>query len=67
MNQHNHDRCPMLTIVEAARVLRVSVATMRYWRQTGYGPRSFKVGRHVRYWECEVRFWLEQLGGKPAA
>lgn len=67
MNQHVHDRCQMLTIGETARILRVSVATVRYWRQTSYGPRSFKVGRHVRYWECEVRAWLDQLGGKPAA
>lgn len=67
MYEHNHDRCTMLTIVEAARVLRVAVATMRYWRQLGSGPRSFKVGRHVRYWECEVRDWLHDAGGHPAA
>ncbi len=61
MHQHNHDHCTMLTIVEGAGVLRVSTATVRYWRQTSYGPRSFKVGRHVRYCECEVRHWLRQL------
>lgn len=59
----------MLTMVEAARTVRVSVATMRYWRQTGTGPSSFKVGRHVRYWEDEVRDWLASRSaetGRPA-
>ncbi len=61
MHQNNHESCTMLTVVEAARILRVAVATTRYWRQIDYGPRSFKVGRHVRYWECEVRDWLLHL------
>lgn len=65
MHQHSHDHCTMLTIVEAARILRVAVATTRYWRQIDYGPRSFKVGRHVRYWECEVRDWLQPLSDPP--
>lgn len=39
----------MLTITEAAKILRKPVATLRYWRHLGEGPRSFKVGRNVRY------------------
>jgi len=35
----------MLTLDEAAALLRVPENTLRYWRVTGAGPRSFKVGR----------------------
>ena len=38
----------MLTLQEACAVLRVPEGTLRYWRHLGCGPRSFKVGRHVR-------------------
>ena len=48
----------LLTIVEVADVLRVPVATLRYWRHLGTGPHSFRIGRGVRYWRSEVSAWL---------
>jgi len=58
----------LLTIAEVADVLRVPVATLRYWRHLGTGPRSFRVGRGVRYWHNEVTSWLQsQSDGPPAA
>ena len=48
----------MLTLDETAALLRVPENTLRYWRVTGAGPRSFKVGRHVRYWRADVILWL---------
>ncbi len=39
----------LLTITEAAEVLRAPVATLRYWRHLGTGPRSFRLGRRVLY------------------
>ena len=51
----NHADDEMLSIEEAAEFLRVPVATLRYWRHLGIGPRSFRVGRHVRYWHTEVQ------------
>lgn len=45
---------------EVAGVVRVPVATLRYWRHLGSGPRSFRVGRSVRYWRTDVLHWLEQ-------
>jgi len=61
----------LLTIAEVAEVadvLRVPVATLRYWRHLGTGPRSFRVGRGVRYWHIEVTSWLQsQSDGPPAA
>jgi predicted DNA-binding transcriptional regulator AlpA len=49
----------LLTIQEVADVVRVPVATLRYWRHLGTGPRSFRIGRSVRYWRTEVFGWLD--------
>lgn len=38
-----------LTTVELGELLRVPAETVRYWRHTGSGPKSFKVGRRVLY------------------
>ena len=51
----------LLTINEAAELLRTPVATLRYWRNIHYGPRSFRVGRGVRYWRHEILDWLHRL------
>ena len=48
----------LLTINEAAALVRAPVATLRYWRHLGTGPRSFRVGRAVRYWRGDVVAWL---------
>ena len=39
----------LLTMQEVAVVVRVPLATLRYWRHLGTGPRSFRIGRGVRY------------------
>lgn len=57
----------LMTIVEAADLLRAPVATLRYWRSIGYGPRSFRVGRGVRYWRREILEWLRGQSGDPHA
>jgi hypothetical protein len=49
----------LLTLEEVAVVVRVPVATLRYWRHLGTGPRSFRIGRGVRYWRTEVFARLE--------
>jgi len=49
----------LLTIQEVADLVRVPVATLRYWRHLGTGPRSFRIGRSVRYWRTEVFAWLD--------
>ena len=55
----------MLTLDETAALLRVPENTLRYWRVTGAGPRSFKVGRHVRYWKADVALWLTEQMNRP--
>jgi excisionase family DNA binding protein len=59
----------LLTITEAAELLRAPVATLRYWRHVGTGPRSFRVGRHVLYRRHDVETWIEaqrEHGGSRA-
>jgi predicted DNA-binding transcriptional regulator AlpA len=55
---HVHDE--LLTMAEVAALVRVPVATLRYWRHLGTGPRGFRIGRSVRYWRTEVALWLEE-------
>ena len=64
-HDNNHADDEMLSIEEAAAFLRVPVATMRYWRYTGDGPFSFKVGRHVRYWRTDLILWRAEQGRRP--
>ena len=60
-HQHgNHEHDEMFTITEAAQLLRLPVATLRYWRHTGDGPHSFRLGRHVRYWRTDLILWLTE-------
>ena len=43
-----HDSTPeLLTLAEAAALLRTPVATLRYWWHLGIGPKSFRLGRRV--------------------
>lgn len=56
-NAHADDE--LLTLAEAAAIVRVPEATLRYWRHLGEGPHSFRIGRCVRYWRSEVISWLE--------
>jgi excisionase family DNA binding protein len=54
----------LLTIAEAAELLRAPVATLRYWRHLGTGPRSFRLGRRVLYRHEDLRAWIaDQLRG----
>ena len=56
---HTHDDDQLLTIAEAAAHLRTPIDTLRYWRHLGTGPDSFKIGRHVRYWQSDLDTWIE--------
>jgi predicted DNA-binding transcriptional regulator AlpA len=49
----------LLTLPEAAAVLRAPVATLRYWRHLGTGPRSFRLGRRVVYRLADVHAWID--------
>jgi excisionase family DNA binding protein len=53
----------LLTIAEAAQLVRAPVATLRYWRHLGTGPRSFRLGRRVVYRRDDVDAWIDAQHG----
>ncbi len=55
--QHTDD--DLLTITEAATILRTPVATLRYWRYLGTGPQSFRLGRRVLYRADDLHTWIQ--------
>ena len=48
----------LLTLDEAAAVLRTPVATLRYWRHLGIGPAGFRLGRRVMYRRDDLDEWV---------
>jgi excisionase family DNA binding protein len=61
MTDHLAGREPeLLTITEAADLLRAPVATLRYWRHLGTGPRSFRLGRRVLYRTDDLHAWIAE-------
>lgn len=49
----------LLTITEAAELLRTPVASLRFWRQRNIGPRSFRLGRRVLYRRDDLHAWID--------
>jgi predicted DNA-binding transcriptional regulator AlpA len=52
---------------EVAALTRKSVATIRWLKATGQGPRCGKLGRRVIYRRADVEAWIAQAyeGGRP--
>ncbi len=50
----------LLTLAEAAAVLRTPVATLRYWRHLGIGPDGFRLGRRIVYRRQDVDRWVAE-------
>ena len=49
------------TTKEAADYIGVSPATLRGWRQEGYGPNGFRVGRKLVYYlEQELHDFIDE-------
>lgn len=44
---------------EVAELSRKSVATIRWLRATGQGPRSGRLGKRVVYRRSDVEAWIE--------
>ena len=49
----------LLTISEVAAIVRAPIATLRYWRHLGNGPRSFRLGRRVVYRVADLQPWID--------
>lgn len=57
-----------MTTNEVADLLRTSPETIRFWRHTGKGPKSFKVGRRVLYAVEDVEAYVgaaREVGHHP--
>jgi excisionase family DNA binding protein len=54
-------------IAEVAEYLGIPVNTLYQWRHQGVGPRSRRVGRHLRYDPDEVRRWFLGLDSSGVA
>lgn len=54
------DTDTLLSPVDVANKLAVPLGTVRDWRYKGVGPKSFRVGRHVRYYRSDVLAWIEE-------
>ena len=51
---------------EVGAYLKVPVRTLYEWRFKGTGPRSIKVGRHLRYRWSDVEAWLEEQAAEKS-
>ncbi len=56
-NDDTYTAPELLTLAETAAVLRMPVATLRYWRHLGVGPDGFRLGRRVVYRREDVNRW----------
>lgn len=51
----------LISITEAATLLGVPLATLRWWRSQDLDPYGFRVGRHVKYRLSDVLRWIDEL------
>lgn len=54
-------RDEVISIDEVARRLDVPKTTLYKWRHKRTGPRSHRIGKHLRYRWTEVLDWLDEL------
>lgn len=58
---HVDDR--LWSVDDVSTYLAVPIATLYKWRCTGYGPKSLRVGRYIRYRRADVQSWIDSLAG----
>lgn len=46
--------------------LGIPIGTIYQWRHRGRGPRSIRVGRHLRYRLADVEAWLDSQTDRKA-
>ena len=50
----------MLTEQDVVQMTGLARGTLAYYRHAGTGPRSYKLGRRVRYDEADVLAWIAE-------
>ena len=58
MPDHAAPAPELLTIAEAAELLRTPAATLRFWRHRSSAPRSFRLGHRVLYRRNNLHAWI---------
>ena len=53
------DASDIISIDEVARRLDIPKTTLYGWRYKGTGPRSHRIGKHLRYRWSDVLEWLD--------
>jgi predicted DNA-binding transcriptional regulator AlpA len=49
----------IMRVPEVAELTGVSESTLRFWRSTGQGPKSAKLGRRIVYRLSDVEAWVD--------
>lgn len=62
---HGRQMTEALTEQGAARILGLSVATLRAWRLKSKGPRFVRFGRAVRYLELDLVRYIDACAVDP--
>ncbi|MEV7606096.1 helix-turn-helix domain-containing protein [Paenarthrobacter sp. NPDC089322] len=53
------DTFPQLLVIdEVSELTRIPVATLRYWRHQGTGPKAARLGGRLVYRKSEVIDWV---------
>ena len=53
------DRVPELLVIdEVSELTRIPVATLRYWRHQGRGPKGARLGGRLVYRKADVINWI---------
>jgi predicted DNA-binding transcriptional regulator AlpA len=63
-NSAELDLSRLLDYAELARITRKSVVTLRRYRMLGTGPRSLRIGRHIRFQKSDVLAWLDSCASR---
>jgi hypothetical protein len=57
----------LLTEIEAADLLRLSIRTLQAWRARGYGPPFVRAGRAIRYRRRDLVAWVNANSVRPSS
>jgi helix-turn-helix protein len=55
----SNDYDALLTEVQAADLLRLSVRTLQAWRTRAFGPAFVRAGRAIRYRRRDLFVWMD--------
>lgn len=50
----------IVTLAEVSEKTRIPLATLRYYRATGVGPKLWKLGGRVVAYEDDVDAWIQE-------